>query len=95
MIEYLGVIGQYLVVGSQLGLDSLRFLFACLLVYLFLSSLVNPLLAAFAQAKRMHRIPCTNCHFFSGNYTLKCTIRPREANTEEAIGCLDYQIIDD
>ena len=95
MIGYATIVGQYLISGSELGIGSLRFLFACLLIYLFISSLVNPLLAAFAQAKRMHRIPCYNCRYFSGNYVLKCTIRPTEANTEEAIGCLDYQVIDD
>jgi len=95
MIGYAKIADQYLISGSEWGLSSLRFLFACLLIYLFISSLVNPLLAAFAQAKRMHQIPCCNCCFFSGNYILKCTIRPTEANTEKAIGCLDYQVIDD
>ncbi len=95
MVGFAKVADQFLISGSELGMISLRFLFACLLIYLFVSSLLNPLLAAFAQAKRMHQIPCYNCCFFSGNYTLKCTIRPTEANTEEAIGCLDYQVIDD
>jgi len=95
MIGYVTTIDQYLISGSELSMGSLRFLFACLLIYLFISSLVNPLLAAFAQAKRMHQIPCSNCRYFSGNYILKCTIRPIEANTEEAIGCLDYQLLED
>ncbi len=95
MIAYIAVVDQYSISGSGLSISSLRFLFACLLIYLFISSLVSPLLAAFAQAKRMHQIPCSNCRFFSGNYILKCTVRPTAANTEEAINCLDYQITDD
>lgn len=44
-----------------------------------------------ATSQRMHKIPCTNCQYFTGDYRLKCTVRPSIANTEEAINCLDYQ----
>ena len=44
-----------------------------------------------ATLKRLHEIPCANCEFFTGDYRLKCTVHPREALSEEAIGCLDYQ----
>ncbi|NET73831.1 MAG: hypothetical protein F6K62_23715 [Sphaerospermopsis sp. SIO1G2] len=43
-------------------------------------------------AQKMHQIPCHKCQFFTNNYRLKCTIHPSAANTEEAIGCKDYQI---
>ncbi|MEI3651038.1 MAG: hypothetical protein V6D39_13800 [Dolichospermum lemmermannii FEM_B0920] len=42
-------------------------------------------------AQEMHKIPCPNCQFFTNNYRLKCTVNPYIANTEEAIGCQDYQ----
>ncbi len=42
------------------------------------------------QAQQMHRIPCSGCEFFTGDYRLKCTVRPQIASTEAAIDCLDY-----
>lgn len=45
---------------------------------------------AVVTTKQMHKIPCTNCQFFTGNYYLKCTIRPKIALTEEATSCSDY-----
>jgi hypothetical protein len=42
--------------------------------------------------QRMHRIPCANCRFFTGDYHLKCTVRPTVALTEEAIHCSDFQV---
>jgi hypothetical protein len=43
-----------------------------------------------ARAKQMHKIPCTNCQFFTNDYRLKCTIQPTIALTEQAIDCRDY-----
>lgn len=43
-----------------------------------------------ANAKRMHQIPCSHCHFFTNDYRLKCTIHPSMANSEQAISCRDY-----
>ncbi len=43
------------------------------------------------QAKRMHRIPCANCRFFTGEYQLKCAVHPAIALSEAAIGCPDYR----
>uniref|UniRef100_A0A7C3VEW1 Uncharacterized protein n=1 Tax=Planktothricoides sp. SpSt-374 TaxID=2282167 RepID=A0A7C3VEW1_9CYAN len=43
-----------------------------------------------AQAKQMHRIPCSNCQFFTNDYRLKCPVHPKSALTEEAIDCRDY-----
>jgi hypothetical protein len=40
--------------------------------------------------KRMHRIPCANCHFFTGDYHLKCTVHPKTALSEDAINCHDF-----
>lgn len=43
-----------------------------------------------ATVKHLHQIPCANCQFFTGNYILKCTVRPTSALTPEAIGCSDF-----
>lgn len=86
-------LGQYIVIERiSLGaLSPVRFLFACLLLFLCAWSLISPLLIAVAEAKQMHRIPCANCRFFTNNHRLKCTVKPQIANTEEAINCRDYQ----
>jgi hypothetical protein len=88
-------LAQYIIVErSDLAtVFPFRFLLACLLLFLGTWSLVSPLLTAIAKAKQMHRIPCTKCNFFTNDHRLKCTIKPQIANTEEAIGCRDYQRI--
>jgi hypothetical protein len=43
------------------------------------------------QLQRLHQIPCSHCLFFTGEYSLKCTVHPCKALSEEAIGCTDYQ----
>lgn len=43
------------------------------------------------QAKRMHQIPCANCRFFTGDYHLKCPVHPKQALSQEAINCRDYE----
>ena len=69
----------------------LRFLGACSVLGLFGWSLVSSAASILAEAKKMHQIPCTKCRFFTGDYHLKCTVNPHDANTEQAIGCCDYQ----
>jgi hypothetical protein len=39
--------------------------------------------------KRLHSIPCHRCAYYTGHYQLKCTVRPTEALTEQAIHCPD------
>lgn len=69
----------------------LRFVGAYSILGLVGWSIIRSALDAIAQAQRMHQIPCTKCLFFTGDYHLKCTINPSTANTEQAIGCSDYQ----
>lgn len=69
----------------------LRFLCACSVLTVCVWSLLSLLLDAVARAKQMHKIPCTNCRFFTNNHSLKCTVNPCIANTEAAIECSDYQ----
>ena len=42
------------------------------------------------HAQRIHRIPCSECKFFTGDYHLKCTVHPQIALSEDAIDCVDY-----
>lgn len=42
--------------------------------------------------KKLHDIPCSGCDFFTNDYRLKCTIHPCKACSEEAIGCIDFEI---
>ncbi len=45
----------------------------------------------FAYVKRLHNIPCERCVFFTGDYRLKCTVKPYIALSEGAIDCQDFQ----
>lgn len=54
-------------------------------------SVYNAVKDGVATSQKMHRIPCADCQYFTGDYRLKCTVRPSIANTEEAITCTDYQ----
>jgi hypothetical protein len=42
-------------------------------------------------AQAMHRVPCPGCQFFTGDYSLKCTVHPYRAGTEDAINCRDFE----
>lgn len=43
------------------------------------------------RAKTMHRIPCSDCAFFTNQAVLKCPLHPTTALSEEAIGCMDFE----
>jgi hypothetical protein len=66
-------------------------LFAWGMVLLAAWSLWTALRDTAIQTRKMHRIPCSECRFFTHHYHLKCTIHPSTALTEEAIDCLDYE----
>ncbi|MCS6959552.1 MAG: hypothetical protein RMK91_05825 [Pseudanabaenaceae cyanobacterium SKYGB_i_bin29] len=38
-----------------------------------------------------HRIPCSRCVYFTGNYRLKCTVHPCSALSPQAINCPDFE----
>ncbi|MBF2002154.1 MAG: hypothetical protein IGS38_15720 [Synechococcales cyanobacterium M58_A2018_015] len=44
-----------------------------------------------ARLKKLHRIPCDRCVYFTGCQYLKCTVHPHKALTEEAGDCLDFE----
>ncbi len=43
-----------------------------------------------ANVRKMHRIPCASCRYATDSYRLKCSVRPVEAFSEQAIGCHDF-----
>lgn len=46
---------------------------------------------AIARARQMHQIPCADCRYFTNTHFLKCPIHPKEALSEAAINCPDYE----
>jgi hypothetical protein len=66
----------------------------CTLILLFLGwflwSIVQAAKIAVIQLRRMHQVPCDRCAYFTHSYHLKCTVRPCQALTESAIGCMDF-----
>jgi hypothetical protein len=65
--------------------------FAWISTFLLAWHAIASLIQGIARVKRLHQIPCSHCKFFSGEYHLKCTIRPSTALSEDAINCMDYQ----
>jgi len=76
----------------QLILVPLCFVLSWLVVIMVCWNLWSACRQGLAQARRMHQIPCANCQFFTGNYYLKCTVRPDIALSEAAIDCSDYAV---
>lgn len=43
------------------------------------------------RTRQLHRIPCSQCLYFTNSYHLKCTVHPAIALSEAAIDCKDYK----
>lgn len=71
------------------------FVVAWSFVFLLVWSIWTALQDAVNRAAQMHKIPCSNCQFFTENYQLKCTVHPSIALSEAAIGCPDHQTVSD
>lgn len=82
---------SFLIDSIQPFLIPICFIVAWSLVIMVLMNLWTATKDTVKAAHKMHQVPCHNCQFFTNNYRLKCTINPYTANTEEAIGCRDYQ----
>ena len=72
-------------------------LFVCLIMWTTVVSLIiwrtgTITTKAITHLQRLHKIPCSNCSYFTGDYRLKCTVRPFEALSEQAIDCLDFEL---
>ncbi|WP_264322050.1 hypothetical protein [Zarconia navalis] len=63
------------------------------LLSLFVWSAWQALRQGTVHLKRLHAIPCDRCVYFTGDFRLKCTVRPVEAMTEDALGCRDFEPI--
>ncbi|MBL1210902.1 hypothetical protein [Geminocystis sp. GBBB08] len=67
------------------------FLIAWVFLGLLLSTLITSLKDIKKRGEIMHKIPCSQCQYFTNNYRLKCTLQPLIANTELAIDCSDFR----
>ena len=56
----------------------------------FALSIVTMVRRGVANVRQLHRVPCSNCLYATDSYRLKCSVRPSEAFSEEAIGCQDF-----
>lgn len=65
--------------------------FWVLLMIVFSFSVVRAFKQGAEQVKKLHRIPCYKCDFFTNDYHLKCTVNPSLACSEEALGCIDFE----
>lgn len=83
----------YLVEKIQPVLVPICFVCAWIFMALLSWSLIGVLRDAISRSQQMHSIPCTRCQYFTNEHRLKCTAQPTLANTEQAIGCRDYQPI--
>lgn len=45
---------------------------------------------SFFNFERFNQVPCRKCRYFTGNFYLKCAVRPSDVLTKKAIDCSDY-----
>ncbi|NEQ22552.1 MAG: hypothetical protein F6K28_25900 [Microcoleus sp. SIO2G3] len=91
MFEILVGLALWVVNLLQPIIVPLCFLFAWGLVAITIWNVWSACRDGVANTKRLHRIPCANCQFFTGDYHLKCTVRPDIALSEAAIDCRDFE----
>lgn len=61
------------------------------LIFVFLCwRLIAIAMQANNHLQQLHRIPCSKCDYFTGDYRLKCTVNPIVAMSEAAIDCRDF-----
>jgi hypothetical protein len=89
MIQLLGPPHQI----SDLAMQMLCLITAWAIIICFGWSIFLATKNGIYNVKRLHRIPCSECRFFTGVYQLKCPVHPKIALTEEAINCSDYDYI--
>ena len=71
-------------------LKPVYFVGAWILFLMLIGTVFTAIADVLKRAKQMHKIPCSNCKYFTNNYRLKCTVKPDLASTEAAITCPDY-----
>jgi len=80
-------------VKSGDGLFLIRFGFTMILVIsiLILAKAWKVVRAKNVTFNYCPKLPCKNCHFFTNNHYLRCTVRPSCVLTEQALDCSDYR----
>nr|WP_017297750.1 hypothetical protein [Nodosilinea nodulosa] len=90
MAQHLILLPPQLINLLQLVLTPLCFALAWALVGMTLWHMVTAVRDGVNRAKVMHKIPCSDCRYFTNNHRLKCPIHPTVALSESAIGCADF-----
>ena len=54
-------------------------------------TVVGAVRSALGNVRQMHKIPCAGCCYATRDHRLKCSVRPVEAFSEQAIGCQDFE----
>ncbi|MGB3199594.1 MAG: hypothetical protein WBA99_01750 [Nodosilinea sp.] len=80
-----------LVTVVQVLLVPICFVLAWGLVGVTAWSLITSVRDGVSRAATMHKIPCANCLYFTGDHRLKCPIHPKVALSESAIDCGDFE----
>jgi hypothetical protein len=80
-------------IGSEYVLALILFFWA--MVWVIAISMLPNVWKGFRAKKsaidRNSQIPCRNCHFFTHNQYLCCTVQPSRVLTEQAFDCPDYR----
>lgn len=61
------------------------------LVLLFVLAILFAIQDGTRRLRRLHQVPCFGCRYYTGSPYLKCPVRPRDAASEAAIDCPDYE----
>lgn len=85
------VLPTQLVTVVQVLLVPVCFVLAWGLVGITAWNLITAVRDGVSRAATMHKIPCANCRYFTGDHRLKCPIHPRVALSESAIDCADFE----
>lgn len=91
LLNAIFVLAHYLLQLLQPLLVPICFVVAWATILFAASSVWSAMRDSVQRARQMHQIPCSECQYFSGNYLLKCPLHPKEALSEAAIGCRDFE----
>lgn len=91
LLQLVHLILLHLMQWLQPYLGPICFVFAWSLVALGLWQVIVATRDGVQRARIMHRIPCSDCSFFTNQAVLKCPLHPTQALSEEAIGCTDFE----
>ncbi|MEM1253165.1 MAG: hypothetical protein AAGI69_12075 [Cyanobacteria bacterium P01_H01_bin.21] len=92
LLELVHLILLYVMRWLQPYLGPVCFILAWSVVGLGLWQVIAATRDGVQRARTMHRIPCSDCRFFTNQAVLKCALHPTTAMSEEAIGCGDFEV---